>query len=98
MVVSTQTLTPREGHPVSFSHSACGPSSPDACTAVNEDAQATDISGLLGMLASVTDPRSPQGIQHALVFVLAVCVVAMLAGAKNYRKSPAMQRTCPSPC
>ena len=38
------------------------------------------------MLASVTDPRSPQGIQHALVFVLAVCVVAMLAGAKNYRE------------
>ncbi len=38
------------------------------------------------MLASVTDPRSPQGIQHALEFVLAVCVVAMLAGAKNYRE------------
>ena len=38
------------------------------------------------MLASVADPRSPQGIQHALEFVLAVCVVAMLAGAKNYRE------------
>jgi len=38
------------------------------------------------MLASVTDPRSPQGIQHMLEFVLAVCVVAMLAGAKNYRE------------
>ena len=31
------------------------------------------------MLAAVTDPRSPQGIQHLLQFVLAVCVVAMLA-------------------
>jgi len=39
------------------------------------------------MLASVTDPRSPQGIQHILEFVLAVCVVAMLAGAKNYREN-----------
>ena len=38
---------------------------------------------LLGMLASVTDPRSPQGIQHILEFVLAVCVVAMLAGAEE---------------
>ena len=38
------------------------------------------------MLASVADPRSPQGIQHALEFVLAVCVMAMLAGAKNYRE------------
>ena len=38
------------------------------------------------MLASVTDPRSPQGIQHTLEFVLAVCVVATLAGAKNYRE------------
>jgi predicted transposase YbfD/YdcC len=38
------------------------------------------------MLASVTDPRSPQGIQHVLEFVLAVCVVAMLAGARNYRE------------
>ena len=49
-------------------------------------AEDADISSLLGMLASVTDPRSPQGIQHALEFVLAVCVVAMLAGAKNYRE------------
>jgi predicted transposase YbfD/YdcC len=38
------------------------------------------------MLGAVTDPRSPQGIQHLLQFVLAVCVVAMLAGAKNYRE------------
>src|SRR5271157_4191696 len=72
--------------PVSVSHSACGPSSPDADATGNESAGNADISSLLGMLASVTDPRSPQGIQHALVFVLAVCVVAMLAGAKNYRE------------
>ncbi len=69
-----------------FCHSACGPSSPGACAAGNESTEDADISSLLGMLASVADPRSPQGIQHALEFVLAVCVVAMLAGAKNYRE------------
>lgn len=71
---------------MSFSHSACAPSSYDVCTAENKGTEDTDISSLLGMLASVTDPRSPQGIQHALEFVLAVCVVATLAGAKNYRE------------
>jgi hypothetical protein len=49
------------------------------------------------MLASVTDPRSPQGIQHALQFVLAVCVVAMLAGAKNYREIAGQAADMPQP-
>ena len=71
---------------MSLSQSACGPSSPDACATGNENAEDADISSLLGRLASVTDPRSPQGIQHTLEFVLAVCVVATLAGAKNYRE------------
>ena len=71
---------------MSFCHSACGQSSPDACAAGNESTEDADISSLLGMLASVADPRSPQGIQHVLEFVLAVCVVAMLAGARNYRE------------
>jgi len=71
---------------VSVSHSVGSPSSPDVGATGNENAGDADISSLLGMLASVTDPRSRQGIQHALVFVLAVCMVAMLAGAKNYRE------------
>ena len=71
---------------MSFCHSACGPSSLDACAAGNERAEDADISSLLGMLASVPDPRSPQGIQHTVQFVLAACVVAALAGAKNYRE------------
>jgi predicted transposase YbfD/YdcC len=49
------------------------------------------------MLASVTDPRSPQGIQHILEFVLAVCVVAMLAGAKNYREIAGHASDIPQP-
>ena len=62
---------------MALSHSACRPSNPDARAAGNGGAEDADISSLLGMLASVADPRSPQGIQHALEFVLAVCVVAM---------------------
>ena len=80
-----------------FSHSACSPSSPDACAAGDEGAEDADISSLLGMLASVTDPRSPQGIQHILEFVLAVCVVAMLAGAKNYREIAGHAADIPQP-
>ena len=62
---------------MALSHSACGPSNPDSHAAGNGGNEDADISSLLGMLASVTDPRSPQGIQHALQFILAVCVVAI---------------------
>jgi len=82
---------------VSFLHSACSPSSPGACDAGDEEAEDADISSLLGMLASVTDPRSPQGIQHILEFVLAVCVVALLAGAKNYREIAGHAADIPQP-
>ncbi len=82
---------------MSFWHSACGPSSPDVCAAGDEGAEDADISSLLDMLASVTDPRSPQGIQHILEFVLAVCVVAMLAGAKNYREIAGHAADIPQP-
>jgi len=68
---------------VSFSHSACGPSSREESTAA-DDAGKAEISSLLEMLASVTDPRSPRGKQYGLEFILAVCVVATLAGARNY--------------
>jgi hypothetical protein len=38
------------------------------------------------MLGRLTDPRSPQGKRHELVFTLAAAVVAVLAGACNYRQ------------
>ena len=38
------------------------------------------------MLASVPDPRGLQGRQYSLEFILTICVVAVLAGAKNYRE------------
>ena len=71
---------------MSGSHYACGSSSPGTGATWNENPWDADIQALLDMLATVTDPRSPQGIQHTLVFVLAVCVVAMLGGAKTYRE------------
>ena len=70
---------------MSVSHSAPGQSS-HACTSGEGNPEDADISGLLSMLASVPDPRSRRGRQYPLVFILAVCVVAMLAGAKNYRE------------
>ena len=97
MIVTTQNQSERRP-PVSLLHSARGPSSPDACAAGDEGAEDADISSLLGMLASVTDPRSPQGNrQHILEFVLAVCVVAMLAGAKNYREIAGHAADIPQP-
>jgi predicted transposase YbfD/YdcC len=43
-----------------------------------------DISSLLKMLDSITDPRSPRGRIYVLSFLLAASFVAVLAGAKNF--------------
>ena len=53
---------------------------PDAHTGDGE------IPGLLSLLAAVPDPRRNRGRRFALVFVLAVAVVAVLAGATNFRE------------
>ena len=49
------------------------------------------------MLASVLDPRSPRGKKHQLEFILAVCVVATLAGARNYREIAGHAADMPQP-
>lgn len=46
----------------------------------------TAIPGLLSLLARVPDPRKRRGRRFGLVFVLAVAVVAVLAGASNFRE------------
>jgi len=38
------------------------------------------------MLAQLSDPRRPRGVRHPLVVVLAIAVIATLAGARNYRE------------
>jgi predicted transposase YbfD/YdcC len=45
-----------------------------------------DISGLLEMLGTVTDRRSRRGRIYGLVFLLAASLVAILAGATNFRQ------------
>ena len=66
-----------------FSHCSYAQSNCE-CPVSGESELDADISSLLGMLGSIGDPRKERGKQHALVFVLAVCVVAVLAGAKGY--------------
>jgi hypothetical protein len=44
---------------------------------VREDHADHDISALLEMPGRLTDPRSPQGKRHELVFILACEVVAV---------------------
>jgi predicted transposase YbfD/YdcC len=45
-----------------------------------------DISELLSLLGQVPEFRAKRGREHDLSFILAVCVLATLAGAKNYRE------------
>lgn len=45
-----------------------------------------DLSGLLGMLERVPDPRKSRGKVYELSFVLAVTLVAKLAGASGFRQ------------
>lgn len=49
------------------------------------DGDEIDVTSLLNMLGEVADRRSPQGRIYGLVFVLAASLVAMLAGAKDFR-------------
>jgi predicted transposase YbfD/YdcC len=52
----------------------------------SEDLKDADISELSKMLSLVPEFRKARGREYALPFILAVCVVAVLAGAKNYRE------------
>lgn len=58
----------------------------ESSTSAEEEEQEHNISSLVEMLGHLTDPRSPQGIRHELVFTLACAVVAVLAGASHYRQ------------
>lgn len=51
-----------------------------------EDFPDADISELLDMLRQVPEFRAERGREYDLSFILAVCVVATLAGAKNSRE------------
>lgn len=51
-----------------------------------EAGEELDIASLLNALGEVEDRRSPQGKVYGLVFVLAASLVAVLAGASNFRQ------------
>jgi hypothetical protein len=50
------------------------------------DEIADEVPSLLEVLAQVPDPRKPRGRRFTLVFLLAVAVACVLAGAKNFRE------------
>jgi hypothetical protein len=80
---------PREGHP-GVILSSCGlfvnwGASADFA-AECENFPDADISELLSLLSQVPEFRSKRGREYNLSFILAVCVLATLAGAKNYRE------------
>ena len=54
-------------------------------TSTDEQA-AGDVPSLLEVLARVPDPRRRRGRRYLLVFVLAVAVACVLAGAKSFRE------------
>lgn len=45
-----------------------------------------EVPGLLEVLAQVPDPCKRRGRRFGLVFLLAVAVVCVLAGARNFRE------------
>jgi predicted transposase YbfD/YdcC len=45
---------------------------------------AEDVSGLLALLARVTDPRRRRGIRYRLAVILGLAVCAVLAGARSF--------------
>ena len=51
-----------------------------------EELRDADISELMEMLAEIPEFRETRGRQYSLSFIFAVCIVATLAGAKNYRE------------
>ena len=74
---------------MSFCHHACYSSIRDASAAQGkqwDEPWDADISELMEMLAKIPEFRGAKGREYLLSFILAVCVVATLAGAKNYRE------------
>jgi predicted transposase YbfD/YdcC len=50
------------------------------------DAGLSGVGLLVELLAGVPDPRDPRGVRHTIGAVLSVMVLAVLAGARNFRE------------
>jgi predicted transposase YbfD/YdcC len=57
-----------------------------AVTSTDELSRGDEVPGLLEALAQVPDPRKFRGRRFSLVFVLAVAVACVLAGARSFRE------------
>src|SRR5260370_12382907 len=73
----------RKGHHVTSCQSASAQSSRNPGEEPDYLADA-DLSDLLNALRKIHDRRGKNGRQHELAFVLAVCVVAPLAGPNGF--------------
>jgi hypothetical protein len=56
------------------------------CTTGHPDTDVAGIRRLVDMLAGVADPRQARGVRHRIGTVLTVMVLAVLAGARNFRE------------
>jgi predicted transposase YbfD/YdcC len=89
LLVTTQVILREKAIRVSFCHHACCSSIRGARATQGkqgDEFRDADISELMEMLAEIPEFRGAKGREYALSFLLAVCVVATLAGAKNYRE------------
>lgn len=78
--VPNPDLTGSEKPPMPVSHAA-------TTTATSADEKECDeVPGLLDVLAQVPDPRRRRGRRFTLVFMLAVAVACVLAGAASFRE------------
>ncbi|GLZ42759.1 ISAs1 family transposase [Actinokineospora sp. NBRC 105648] len=61
---------------------------PDSCSLITgrPDVGVAGLRSLVGMLGGVADPRMARGVRHRIGAVLAVMVLAVLAGARNFRE------------
>jgi hypothetical protein len=59
---------------------------PDTTVTSTDGFTAGEVPGLLDVLARVPDLRKHRGRRYLLVFVLAVAVACVLAGARNFRE------------
>lgn len=61
---------------------------PIACTSSHDEPVGLDdIAELYALFAQVADPRCPRGVRHHIATVLTVMVLAVLAGARNFREA-----------
>jgi len=87
--VTTQDIFQEKAIRLSFCHHADCSSIHDASADVatgHKNFPNADISELLCLLGQVPEFRAKRGREYDLSFILAVCVLATLAGAKNYRE------------